>query len=48
MISKYVMIALIVFYIVLAGLTMLEGKTALMSYWIGAIILNLAVMEMAY
>lgn len=48
MISIKIMYVLLGFYTLLAIITGVEGKSALCLYWVGALILNVAVMRMAY
>lgn len=48
MISAKIMFVLLVFYFWLAVATIAERNYALTMYWIGALILNIAVLTMAY
>jgi len=48
MISKWIFLTLLVFYLILLIMSIWEGKNMLALYWLGAFILNIAVLEMAY
>jgi len=43
MISKKIQIALMIFYVALIGTTLIEGSFYKSMYWVGALLINIAI-----